>query len=276
MKRTKKKSARMNVRHFKTLTCRYLRQITSKPASFIMLICQVPIMLLILYITYFENSFTNPEMAPFGNTTLFIIVFIGSLMGLLNSYREITKERDMLTRELAGGLDPTAYVMSKLFVHGIIALFQGVLFILGTLLFVDYGFSNPPLQVTVIAFTEALVIWVSAAMGLFISAVVKNSESAILPVLLLIICQVVFSGTLFELDAPASYVGWLCPSMWGAAIFGRLTNFNALLPGFTRAVYGFGYLKSFLALAVMMIVLSAAAVSVIAGKGALIKKRNGK
>lgn len=276
MKRTKKNSARMNVRHFKTLTCRYLRQITGKPASFLMLIAQVPIMLIILYITYFEDSFTKAEMAPFANTTLFIIVFIGSLMGLLNSYREITKEREVLAREMAGGLDSTAYVMSKLVVHGGIALFQGCLFILGSLLFIDYGFKNPAVDVFVVMLTESLVIWVSAAMGLFISALVKNSESAVLPVLLLIICQVVFSGTLFELDAPASYIGWACPSMWGVAVFGKLISFNSLLPGFTRAVYDFSYLKSFVALAVMMALLVSATISVLAGKKVSQKNKNKK
>lgn len=274
MKRTKKGSAKMNMRHYRTLTCRYARQLVSKPASFIMLICQVPVMLLILRATYFADSFTNPVMTPFANTTLFIIVFIGSLMGLLNSYREITKERDVLARETAGGLDSTAYVMSKITVHGVIALFQGTLLVLGSLIFIDFGFKTPALGITVFIITEVSVIWVSAALGLFVSAVVKNSESAVLPVLLIIICQVVFSGTLFEPDGAASYIGWLCPAMWGAAIFGKMLSFNTLLPEFTRAVYDFSYLRSFLALAIMMVVLVSATISVVAGKGIFQRKKN--
>lgn len=266
MSRTRKKSAKMNMIHFWTLVSRYTRQIVTGVQSFLMLLLQVPVLLLIVSVIYRKDCFYDPGLITYANTTLFIMVFIGSLMGILNSYREITKERDVLSREISGGLDPISYVASKLFVQGVIAAIQAIGLVLGSLLFIDYNFPMAVPDVIAFILTEFGVILASASVGLLISAAVKKSESAVLPVLLIIICQVVLSGVLFELGGLGEYLGWLCPVTWGVSVMGKVLHLNTLNPVVTRAVYEYEFVLCVCALLLIIGICYTLTVSIIKGR----------
>ena len=68
-----------------------------------------------------------------------------------------------------------------------------------------------------------------AAIGLLVSALLKKSESAILPVLVIIVMQVVFSGSVIEFDAPINYFTFITPVMCGTSVVGVAARVNSVV-----------------------------------------------
>lgn len=204
MKKFRRHSARMNLMHYRVLVRRYFRQIFSTLGTLLPLILQAPVMLIIVYLVCSNDAFTQKNAAALtnANVTVFVLIVMSALMGILNSYREICKERDVLSREVFGGLDLSAYVLSKFTVLSVIGIVQCVILYGGTLTFVDFAYPDPATgylcSVAAMILTNISVM----AVGLFISALLKKSESAILPVLFIIIMQVVFCDSLFALGDP--------------------------------------------------------------------------
>ena len=56
MRRFKRRSARMNLMHFRVLTRRYFKQIFTSAGLFLPMLLQAPVMLLILFIVTFHIS----------------------------------------------------------------------------------------------------------------------------------------------------------------------------------------------------------------------------
>ena len=111
-----KNKTSVNLIHFKVCVRRYYQLIFEDKISATMLLLQAPLMLIVLSLIIPSNCFKNPADIWYADTGLFIITIMCSMMGLLNSYREICKEREVLSREYDAGLDMTAYVLSKVFV----------------------------------------------------------------------------------------------------------------------------------------------------------------
>ena len=248
MKKSKDVSARRNFKHFGVLVTRYFRQILLSRGTMISLILQAPIMLLIVSLVYRAGCFSDPEQALTANTTVFVLVLVPALMGILNSYREICKEREILNREVFGGLDVTSYVFSKLFVLAVVGLIQCVLFVLGSLTFIDFNLQKPILDIPLYLASVFLTNLAVTALGLWISAMLRKSESAILPVLLVIIMQVVFSDVVIPIDGAAKALLYVTPTMWGTAVLGNRFRLNDLLLYSTQASYDWNPLFGLLAL----------------------------
>lgn len=248
MKKFKRHSARMNAQHFRVLTRRYFRQIFSSPGTLLPLVLQAPVMLLVLFVAADGAAFANRDLTQ-SNVILFMLVVMAALSGILNSYREICKERDILAREVFGGLDTTAYALSKFTVLAACGAAQCIVLFGGSLLFIDFCFPTPaagyPLCLAAMILTDLAM----TAIGLFLSALLKKQESAILPVLLLIIVQVVFCDSLIRLDGAAGLIKYITPAAWGTAVFGKACGLNGWSEWFSRPLYGVNPLISLAALA---------------------------
>ena len=248
MKKFKRRSARMNAQHFRVLTRRYFRQIFSSPGTLLPLVLQAPVMLLVLFVAADGAAFANRDLTQ-SNVILFMLVVMAALSGILNSYREICKERDILAREVFGGLDTTAYALSKFTVLAACGAAQCIVLFGGSLLFIDFCFPAPaagyPLCLAAMILTDLAM----TAIGLFLSALLKKQESAILPVLLLIIVQVVFCVSLIRLDGAAGLIKYITPAAWGTAVFGKACGLNVWSEWFSRPLYGVNPLISLAALA---------------------------
>ncbi len=248
MKKFKRRSARMNAQHFRVLTRRYFRQIFSSPGTLLPLVLQAPVMLLVLFVAADGAAFANRDLTQ-SNVILFMLVVMAALSGILNSYREICKERDILAREVFGGLDTTAYALSKFTVLAACGAAQCIVLFGGSLLFIDFCFPTPaagyPLCLAAMILTDLAM----TAIGLFLSALLKKQESAILPVLLLIIVQVVFCDSLIQLDGAAGLIKYITPAAWGTAVFGKACGLNGWSEWFSRPLYGVNPLISLAALA---------------------------
>lgn len=248
MKKFKRRSARMNAQHFRVLTRRYFRQIFSSPGTLLPLVLQAPVMLLVLFVAADGAAFANRDLTQ-SNVILFMLVVMAALSGILNSYREICKERDILAREVFGGLDTTAYALSKFTMLAACGAAQCIVLFGGSLLFIDFCFPAPaagyPLCLAAMILTDLAM----TAIGLFLSALLKKQESAILPVLLLIIVQVVFCDSLIRLDGAAGLIKYITPAAWGTAVFGKACGLNVWSEWFSRPLYGVNPLISLAALA---------------------------
>ena len=225
MKKFRRRSARANLEHFRVLTARYFRQIFTNAGILLPLLLQAPVMVLILFIVADTTAFTSQNLLR-ANIILFMLVVMSALMGLLNSYREICKERDILAREVFGGLDVSSYVLSKTAVLSAVGAVQSALLFAGSLLFIDYNMPSPAVSYPRCFLTMILTNISVTALGLFISALLKKSESAILPVLIVIILQVVFSDCLISLDGAAGFIKYITPAAWGIAVFGNIFDLD--------------------------------------------------
>lgn len=248
MKKFKRRSARMNAQHFRVLTRRYFRQIFSSPGTLLPLVLQAPVMLLVLFVAADGAAFANRDLTQ-SNVILFMLVVMAALSGILNSYREICKERDILAREVFGGLDTTAYALSKFAVLAACGAAQCIVLFGGSLLFIDFCFPAPaagyPLCLAAMILTDLAM----TAIGLFLSALLKSRRAPILPVLLLIIVQVVFCDSLIRLDGAAGLIKYITPAAWGTAVFGKACGLNGWSEWFSRPLYGVNPLISLAALA---------------------------
>jgi len=234
-----KNNISVNIIHFRVCIMRYYQLIFSDKVSATMLLLQAPLMLIVLSLIIPKNCFELSQlwMADHG---LFIIVVMCTMMGLLNSYREICKERDVLAREYDAGLDMSAYVFSKVFVLGTICFVQSFIMCVGSYLVIDFPSPYPVFSEVLYWLTLFLVMLASSVTGIFISSVLKSSDSAILPVLLILIMQVVMSGNLVALEGSLKTISTICVSRWGLAALGNVFNRNNLypeIPGTTRDFY---------------------------------------
>ncbi|MCX5396202.1 FHA domain-containing protein [Streptomyces sp. NBC_00102] len=166
--------------------------------------------------------------------TILLVLAVGMCFsGAANSVRELIKERVIYERERATGLSRSAYLMSKVFVLGVITALQGVIICaigLSTRQLPDEGLVMPPaveicVSIMALGFTSMMV-------GLVISSLVKTAEMTMPLLVMFAIVQVVFTGVLFQLfGAPGlEQFAWLMPSRWAVAAAGATLDLSHVMP----------------------------------------------
>ncbi|MGW3726909.1 FHA domain-containing protein [Streptomyces sp. NPDC000851] len=182
----------------------------------------------------------NPQtgrIIPNGTaTTVLLILAVGACFaGAANSVRELIKERVIYERERATGLSRSAYLMSKVFVLGMITVLQGLL--VGVI-----GFSSRELPeeglvlggLTLVELSLPIMAlgFTSMMFGLIISSLVKTAEKTMPLLVMFAIIQVVFTGCLFALNGTVgvNQFSYLMPSRWAVAAAGATLDFNKISP----------------------------------------------
>ncbi|MFE7649700.1 FHA domain-containing protein [Streptomyces phaeoluteigriseus] len=169
-------------------------------------------------------------------TTVLLILAVGACFaGAANSVRELIKERVIYERERATGLSRSAYLMSKVFVLGVITVLQGLL--VGVI-----GFSSREIPAQGLVLGTATMIelsipimalgFTSMMFGLIISSLVKTAEKTMPLLVMFAIIQVVFTGCLFSLNGAVgvNQFSYLMPSRWAVAAAGATLDFNKISP----------------------------------------------
>ncbi|NEC31749.1 ABC transporter ATP-binding protein/permease, partial [Streptomyces rubrogriseus] len=182
----------------------------------------------------------NPQtgrIIPNGTaTTVLLILAVGACFaGAANSVRELIKERVIYERERATGLSRSAYLMSKVFVLGLITVFQGLL--VGVIGFASREIPEEGLVLGGMTLVElSLPImalgFTSMMFGLVISSLVKTAEKTMPLLVMFAIIQVVFTGCLFALNGAVgvNQFSYLMPSRWAVAAAGATLDFNRISP----------------------------------------------
>ena len=250
---------KMNFTHFRVCVRRYFELILNDRVSAVTLMLQAPIMLLLISFICPYDSFSTPQGIWNADNALFIITVVAAMMGILNSYREVCKEREIFAREYDAGLDVTAYILSKVFVLGCVCLIQSFMLFAGSYIIIDFPSPQPVFTELGYWLTLFLVMFSSSVTGIFISCVLKSSDSAVLPVLLILIMQVVLAGNTVDLEGTLGVISTVCVSRWGLSALGQVFDRNNMFPALAatqRDYYNESLLVCYLVIILMCVVLT--------------------
>ncbi|MFJ8145011.1 FHA domain-containing protein [Streptomyces sp. NPDC096048] len=229
---------------FVTLVRRYVSVIVSDK-GFLALMVILPAVLgaVSLLIDADKGLLPNPanpqtgRIIPNGTaTTVLLILAVGACFaGAANSVRELIKERVIYERERATGLSRSAYLMSKVFVLGMITVLQGLL--VGVIGFAtreipEEGLVLGGLTLVELSLPIMALGFTSMMFGLIISSLVKTAEKTMPLLVMFAIIQVVFTGCLFALNGAVgvNQFSYLMPSRWAVAAAGATLDFNRISP----------------------------------------------
>ena len=215
-------------RQFTVLVQRNLRLILNDKLTMASLILQAPFMVLVIKMVVDPDCFTSNLINIGSRTALFIISAMAAFMGTLNSYREICKEREIILREASVGVSLQAVVLSKAAVLLLVEIAQAAILALGFVSIVHVPQNHLLLETDMEIFvTLLLTMFSSSCVGLLISALFTNGESAILAVLVLMIGQVVFSNVMFTVTGAAATISNIIVCRWGMGALGASTDQNS-------------------------------------------------
>ena len=159
---------------------------------------------------------------------LFLLSFIAILFGVLNSSREIVKETAIYQRERTVNLGIVPYLLSKITVLGILALFQSAVLVLVVNAFEPFHqgiFLNVMLEVYI---SLALAALTGMMIGLTLSALSPNEDTAQSLVPVVLIPLIVFAGVEIALvDRVTTVIGLIFPSHWAMAALGSSLGLHA-------------------------------------------------
>ena len=166
-------------------------------------------------------------------TMLFMAALISLLVGVLSSVREIVKEMDIYRRERAVNLRIAPYILSKLWIGVMLALYQSAVLMALKLILV-----HPPLSglgLGAFFFTLVLGNLSGYALGLLISAVAPNQNVALLLVLVVIVPQFLFTGALLPLNLipGGEAISAAMPTRWGFEALVNITGIGRDVTGDT-------------------------------------------
>lgn len=153
---------------------------------------------------------------------LFVMVIVTLWLGSINAAREIVKERNVLYRELAVGVQVPAYLASKLIVLLAFSSIQTLLFSLIVFMIQpphESGASGLALLIVLV-----LTSWIGVLLGLTVSALASSEDHATGVIPLLLVPQLLLGGaivTVKEMSAPIHIVADLIPARWAFAAAGR-------------------------------------------------------
>ena len=230
------------LRQLAVLISRNFQLIWNQKLTLGSLILQAPLMVLVIKLVGEPDCFTSNLINIGSRTVLFIVCAMASFMGLLNSYREICKDREIIFREASVGVSLLATVLSKAITLFLVEAVQAGILTAGFVEIIHIPQNHLLLDTNVEIFVSILLMLVaSSAIGLLISANFKSGESAILVVLVLMIGQVVFSGILFTLTGVAAQIAAVIVCRWGMGALGASTDLNSRLAwlkqGFDSPMY---------------------------------------
>ncbi len=155
-----------------------------------------------------------------------VLVLTLVLAGILVGAVQIVKEQAMALHERLAGVRRTSYLFAKVLWLGVVgALMAGGL--AATAHHVTY-LGEPLWQVALVLYATALA---SLALGLAVSAWTGSTEAALFVGLLLVACQIVFSGLIPALGEASLKAGAFVPAAWGAR------GLAATLDDLTRMLY---------------------------------------
>lgn len=160
--------------------------------------------------------------------TLFIIAFVAVVLGCINGTREIVKEASIYRRERTVNLGIVPYMLAKIFMLAVFALFQSAALILIVNAFEPFA-QGVFLPVLLEMYITVVLCSLSGLMfGLAVSAFAANEDTAnsLLPFVL--IPEVIFAGVEIPLkDYVLQTLAVFFPTRWAMAAVGTTIGLHA-------------------------------------------------
>ncbi len=205
------------LRQFAVLTVRYMDIIRADRINLLLMLLIAPVLGAMDLIAWPREVFDPVEGdASRAMVMLFMSAIIPFLIGALSSVREIVKEKAIYRRERTVNLRILPYVLSKVAVGFLYALYIAAVLLLLKLLAVDFShleFGDLALYYLIIV----LAVLSGVMWGLLISAVAPREEQAMLLLIVVVVAQMIFSGGILALDelgVVGEGIGYTTSSKW--------------------------------------------------------------
>jgi hypothetical protein len=141
-------------------------------------------------------DFVNGEM-PGVLITLFLLTIYGVTVGALAQMREIVKENEIYKRERLVNLKIVPYVLSKIWLAVLLALYQTAAYVI--IHYLAFDMPGGLVEAGIIYISLALATLAGMMLGLFASALAPTANAAPMIVILLMLPQIVLGGALVPL-----------------------------------------------------------------------------
>ena len=152
-------------------------------------------MALLIGLLYPANLLRLPDHQPTRSSQfVFLLVTAALWLGLIDSCREIVKERTIILRELVVGVRLDAYLLAKAGVLFLLAAVQCVLLV-GVATAVQ-PLHAPPTTYLTLCGLLILTSWSAIGIGLVVSTLARSVDQATSLIPLLLIPQLLFGGAL--------------------------------------------------------------------------------
>ncbi|HLF90992.1 MAG TPA: ABC transporter permease, partial [Anaerolineales bacterium] len=189
------------LRQFFILSSRNIKILTRDKFSLMLMLAAAPIVGMLDFIlagALGRNPFAFAD-GDFAKVliTLFLMTIYGVMIGGLSQMREIVKESDIYKRERLVNLKIVPYVLSKIWVAGLLALYQTLCYVV--IRYIAFDMPGGTTEAVLIYISLALATMAGMMLGLFASALAPNANSAPLLVILLMLPQIVLGGALIPL-----------------------------------------------------------------------------
>jgi ABC-type multidrug transport system ATPase subunit/pSer/pThr/pTyr-binding forkhead associated (FHA) protein/ABC-type multidrug transport system permease subunit len=193
------------LRQFFVLSARNVKILTRDWFGLFLLLATAPIMASLDFmvasgIGHDPFGFKNGN---FNNVVVTMIVFTNTtmLVGGLSFMRELVKEREIYKRERMVNLKLSSYIMSKIWVALLLAVYQT--FCYTAIRYLAFDMPGGIEELVFVFITAYLLIFAGMMLGLFASALAPNANAAPLLLVMFIIPQMVLSGAIMPLPTPA-------------------------------------------------------------------------
>jgi ABC-type multidrug transport system ATPase subunit len=199
-----------SLRQFLILSARNIKILTRDRFGLLLMLATAPIVSLLdvifsMFLGRDPLDFYNGTMANV-MITLFFLTIYGVMVGGVSQMREIVKEGDVYKRERLVNLKILPYVLSKVWVAALLALYQAAVYTI--VHYLAFEMPGGVSEFGQIYITMALATLAGMMLGLFASALAPNANSAPLIVIILMLPQIVLGGALIPLpgfvSAPTS------------------------------------------------------------------------
>lgn len=214
-----------SLRQFKVLSARNLKILLADKISLGLMVALAPVLGLMDFI--WGNDLYDPIVGDASKivTLWFMMALITVLVGAMSSVREIVKEVDIYKRERAVNLKILPYVLSKMWVGIVLALYQA-----GVLLLFRIMFVQPSVPSNIAYFSLYITLFLGTLcgylIGLAISAIAPNQNSAMMLIIVVLVPQFLFAGALLPLDLipGGEQISFVMPTRWSFEAFLRITG----------------------------------------------------
>lgn len=197
---------------------RYLDLVLGDPGNTALLLLQAPVIGLCITVVWGDYDGVTSSL-------WYVMALSAIWFGAINACREIVKERPIFERERRVGLNPTAYVLSKLSVLALLGFLQCLCLVYQVNATVALP-GNTLLHFFVL-FAASLA---GTALGLALSAVVSTPDRAVAGVPILLLPQILFSEMVMSHDHAGPLVSALSNLTFTAWTFQGLTEVAASEP----------------------------------------------
>jgi hypothetical protein len=248
--RTRLLSGRPLLKHTAALASRYARTLFRDRRTIAILLGQAPIMAGLIAVLYPPKLLALPDQQPTRSAQfLFLLITSALWLGLIDSCREIVKERTIILRELAVGVRLDAYLLAKSSLLFLLAAVQCVLLLaVATAIQPLHGSGTTYLSLAALLIATS---WWTVALGLVISTLARSVDQATSLIPLLLIPQLLFGAALVpfaRMSAPLKVLADLMVSRWAFAGAGHAIHMNARLAAAPQPALTNGYGSSFFSL----------------------------